>query len=395
MIVSRVRRTLVERKLVERGMRILAACSGGPDSTAMLFALARLAPDLGFTLCSASVNHGLREAAAAEVEIARKQAAMAFVDFYPLVLNLKKGAGIQLNARNGRYVALKNLATEIGADRIAVGHTQDDQAESVLMRLLRGAGIGGLAGTHPMRIDGVIRPLIDCRRNLVHRYAFSKCSEIVFDPSNADTRYERVRVRQNVLPLLERENPAIVRQLADLADDARDQQKTLYNHAQRLIIEACCDVSAQGSNKSAADSPVTPNAPEGPARMVLDVPDEPDRGRRGDSNRIAPGSVPVLRDESATVATEQQSPTERLHYDSNTLSKSVFRAAERATRRSALRLWIRGRTGIEPGRSHIEQVDRALKKKGEVWLPKGWVILVSRETITCLRRTSRLKKNGK
>jgi tRNA(Ile)-lysidine synthase len=312
MIVSRVRRTLVERKLLEREMKILVACSGGPDSAAMLFVLARLAPEFGFTLASASVNHGLRKSAAAEVEIAAIQAEKAGVPFYPLKIRLSKKTSVQANARKSRYAALKKLANEIGAHRIAVGHTQDDQAESVLMRILRGAGLGGLSGTDPHRSDGVIRPLIDCRRQKVQLYAYQKCSEIVQDPSNLDERYKRVRIRNTVLPALELENPAIVQHLADLADDARDQEKTIVLYAQNLLSEA--------------------------------------------------------------------------RNDSRTLSKSLLRKADRATRRAALRLWISSQTGVEPGRTHIEQIDRAIKRRGEIWLPKGWVVFITKDIVSCERQ---------
>lgn len=309
MIISRVRRTLVERKLLERGMKVLAACSGGPDSTAMLFVLARLAPEFGFTLASASVNHGLREAAADEVKIAARQAEKAGIRFYPLSIHLTKKTSVQANARNRRYAALKKLANEIGAQRIAVGHTQDDQAETVLMRILRGAGIGGLSGTDPHRSDGVIRPLIDCRRQKVHLYAHQRCSEIVQDPSNSDERYERVRIRNAVLPALALENPAIVRHLSDLADDARDQEKMIAFHAHNLLREAC--------------------------------------------------------------------------NDSRTLSKPLLRKVDRATRRAALRLWISAQTGFDPGRSHIEQIDRAMNRRGEIWLPQGWVVFITKDIVSC------------
>ena len=290
-------------------MKVLAACSGGPDSTAMLFVLARLAPDFGFTLASASVNHGLRQSAAKEVEIAARQAESAGVRFYPLKIRVNKKTSVQSNARNGRYAALKKLASEIGAHRIAVGHTQDDQAESVLMRILRGAGLGGLSATDPHRADGVIRPLIDCRRQKVHVYAHQRCSEIVQDPSNQDERYERVRIRNAILPILTMENPSIVRHLADLADDARDQEKTIVGCAHKLLREA--------------------------------------------------------------------------RNDSRTLSRTSLRTADRATRRAALRLWISSQTGVEPGRSHIEQIDRAMMRKGEIWLPQGWIVFITKDTVFC------------
>jgi tRNA(Ile)-lysidine synthase len=318
MIVSRVRRTLVERKLVDRGMSVLAACSGGPDSAAMLFVLARLAPELGFTLSAASVDHGLRESAPLDVEIARIQAEKAGVPFYPLKIHVKKGASVQVRAREERYAILRELADDLKAHRIAVGHTQDDQAESVIMRILRGAGLGGLSGTVPLRADGVIRPLIDCRRQEVHGYARQKCSKIARDPSNLDMTYERVRIREQILPALAKENPAIIQHLADLADDARDQEKALFSCAEQLLQEA--------------------------------------------------------------------------KKDSDSLSRSILRASDRATRRAALRLWVHQQTGIEPGRAHMELIDRALVRRGEIWLPKQWVVFVTKDAVVCKYRARAKKK---
>jgi tRNA(Ile)-lysidine synthase len=235
MIVSRVRRTLSDRHLVAKGMHVLAACSGGPDSTAMLYCLARLAPDLGFTLAAASVNHGLREAAAGEVAVAQRQAENIGIAFYPLQVTVASGPSVQAEARRARYHALKELAARIGAQRIAVGHTQDDQAETVIMRIMRGSGLEGLASITPLRADGVMRPLIDCRRAQVHAFARENSPEIVEDPSNRDPRFERVRIRHQLLPVLEAEDPAIRHHLADLADQARESARVSELRSQRLL----------------------------------------------------------------------------------------------------------------------------------------------------------------
>jgi tRNA(Ile)-lysidine synthase len=126
----------------------------------------------------------------------------------------------------------------LGADRVAVGHTQDDQAETVLARLLRGASIQGLRAIRPHRADGVVRPLIDCRRSLVHAFARGCFEQVAIDRSNADLRYERVRIRSHVLPVLEAENSALVRHLAQLADDAREHMQVIDRLADELFPRA-------------------------------------------------------------------------------------------------------------------------------------------------------------
>lgn len=234
-MIARVRRTLLERGLIAPGMRVLAACSGGPDSGAMLVALQRLSSELGFTLEAASVDHGLREGAKADLATARAQAAAAGVRFHALRVNVTGGASLQAQARQARYRALLELASHIGAARIAVGHTRDDQAETVVLRILRGSGLLGLRGIDPSRPDGVIRPLIDCRRAEVAAFAQRHCPEIASDPSNADRRFGRSRVRAEVLPVLEREDAAIVDHLAELAEEARALSEALRPSAEALL----------------------------------------------------------------------------------------------------------------------------------------------------------------
>ena len=238
MIVARVRRTLVERRLVASGDHVLAACSGGPDSVAMVHVLGRLARPLGLTLLVASVDHGLREGSADDVEAVGRLADSLGLPFRGLRVEVPPGASIQAAARAARYEALRGLAVEEGATRIAVGHTLDDQAETVLARMLRGSGVPGLAGVAPRRRDGVVRPLIDCRRSEVRAHVAHHGLPVVEDPSNADRRFERVRIRLDLMPALADEDPAIAEHLAGLADDARAIRGLLSSRGRRLVERA-------------------------------------------------------------------------------------------------------------------------------------------------------------
>lgn len=237
-MLGQVRRTIVARALIPPGARVLCACSGGPDSAALLVALARLAPELGFSVEAASVDHGLREQAARDVALARAQAESLGLPFHPLKVHVSLGGSLQAKARAARYAALQARAAELGATRIAVGHTRDDQAETVLLRLLRGSGLRGLGAIDPKRPDGVIRPLIDCDRTQVHQLARASFAEIALDPSNQDLRFERVRIRAHVLPVLLAEDPRLVRHLADLADEAREVRSPLRAAAVGLVERA-------------------------------------------------------------------------------------------------------------------------------------------------------------
>ena len=214
------------------------ACSGGPDSQALLSVLHALAGELGYRLTAASVDHGLRPEASTEIALAAELAAQLAVPFVSLRVKVADGASRQAAARTARYEALLQCAKAHGAQRIAVGHTLDDQAETVLARILRGAGVEGLGAVSPLRADGVIRPLIDCRRELVHGYVAELGLANAADPSNLDPRYLRVRVRHGLLPPLLQENPQLLQHLAHLADDAREAGELLSARAAAVLAQA-------------------------------------------------------------------------------------------------------------------------------------------------------------
>jgi tRNA(Ile)-lysidine synthase len=224
--------------LFEGARHVLVACSGGPDSQVLLSVLHALASQAGHTLSVAAVDHGLRAEAVEELSLARKLAEQLGLPFVLLSVTVPRRASRQGAARQARYAALLACATERGADRIAVGHTLDDQAETVLARILRGASVEGLAAVSPRRADGVVRPLIDCRRALVHAYAAELGLQIAHDPSNLDPRFLRVRVRQRLLPALLEENAQLPEQLAHLADDAREAAAFLHERAAAALAAA-------------------------------------------------------------------------------------------------------------------------------------------------------------
>lgn len=235
MLIARVRQTIEARGLIARGDAVLVGCSGGPDSVALTHVLSRLAAPLGFSLAVASVDHGLRPEAPVEVEGVGAFASSLGLPFYPLRVALPAGASLQATARHLRYGALQQTAEDIGASRLAVAHTQDDQAETVLGRLLRGAGLRGLGGIQPLRDDGVVRPLLDATRAEVLAHVEHFALPVVHDPSNRDPRFQRVRIRHGLLDGLKSEDPAVVSHLADLADDLRAVHAFMDDQAEALL----------------------------------------------------------------------------------------------------------------------------------------------------------------
>jgi tRNA(Ile)-lysidine synthase len=238
MITSTVRRTVRERALLSPGDHVLVACSGGPDSTTLLHVLHRLRSELGITLCAASIDHGLRPESVLEVEQVGAFASELGVPFYAARVDLTgEGVSIQARARDLRYRALQEMALSHRAGRIAVGHTQDDQAETVLARVLRGAGLRGLGGIEARRSDGVIRPLLDCRRSDLRAYAEERALPFLDDPSNHQRAFERVRIRHEVLPMLAAEDPRVVEHLCALSDEAAELNAYLDAQLPKLPLE--------------------------------------------------------------------------------------------------------------------------------------------------------------
>jgi tRNA(Ile)-lysidine synthase len=216
-LLTLVRRTLREEVRVERGDHLLVAVSGGGDSIALLHALARLAPKLGLRLSAHGVDHGLREEAALELDLAESLAARLGVEFSRSQVELGDRGNLQARARAARYAALRAAKAAAGARYVATAHHADDRAETVLMRLLRGAGPRGLAVLPPRAAD-LIRPMIRVRKPAVLAHLERHCLAYASDPSNGDSRFLRTRVRGELLPLLESMEPAVVEHLNALAD---------------------------------------------------------------------------------------------------------------------------------------------------------------------------------
>lgn len=222
--VARVRRAVaraLDRDNVLRpGERVVVACSGGPDSTALLDALARLAPPRGLDLHVAHVDHALRPGSAAEARPVAHLAAQRALPFHALHVAVAPGGSLQDHARTARHQALRALAAQLGATAVALGHTADDQAETVLMRALSGATPRALRAMG-LRDGLLARPLLRVWRAQTAAYCTALSLPVLDDPSNADPRFLRTRVRNQLLPALEEVFPAARRRLVALAEHQR------------------------------------------------------------------------------------------------------------------------------------------------------------------------------
>jgi tRNA(Ile)-lysidine synthase len=203
LVLDAVREAAVRRGLLEPGDHVLVGVSGGPDSVALLHALVRLRSELGLELTVCHVHHGLRPEADRDEAFVEALAVRLGCAAKVVRVRVPRGGGRSPEeaARLVRHAALARVARGVGAARIALGHTADDQAETVLMRVLQGAGPRGLAGI-PVRRGRIIRPLLEVDRASILAYLAAFDLEAVDDATNRDPRFLRNRVRHEILPLL-------------------------------------------------------------------------------------------------------------------------------------------------------------------------------------------------
>ena len=233
-VIEAVRRTVARYRLLPSGSRVAVALSGGADSVALTFVLRELAASDGFALAGlAHLHHGLRGIEADEDEAFCR----ALADRLRMPIEVERidvaaaardaGTSIEQAGHEARMGFYQRAASKLGASVIAVAHTKDDQAETFLLRLLRGAGPRGLSGMHP-RADQVVRPLLEASRADVREFLASRSEAFREDSSNSDRAIPRNRIRHELLPFLEgRFSPGIVDVLARAAAIAREDAEYL------------------------------------------------------------------------------------------------------------------------------------------------------------------------
>jgi tRNA(Ile)-lysidine synthase len=218
---------------IPSGDPVVVGCSGGPDSTALAFLVVEARPDLAVTLVH--VRHGLREDDADDACLVTEHARWLGVACEVVEVEVTVGGrGPEAAARDARYAALTAVCARLGGARLLVGHTADDQAETVLLRLARGTGTSGLGGMDPERPD-VVRPLLRLRRSDVRGFTVLEGLPTTEDPTNRDPAQPRARVRSRLLPELERVGPDPVGAIVRLADLARADAAALDRWAADVI----------------------------------------------------------------------------------------------------------------------------------------------------------------
>ncbi|TAN44874.1 MAG: tRNA lysidine(34) synthetase TilS [Nitrospirae bacterium] len=237
---DRIKATIKKYSMLVPGDRLLVGLSGGPDSVCLLTALCGLQKDLGTSVSAAYINHGLRPGEIpAEIAFCTALCTRLGVPFTVKAIEVKtyastKKKNLQEAARELRYAAFDEIMAETGANKLALGHNADDQAETMLMRLFRGSGMTGLSGIPPVR-NSIVRPLIETERTEIEKFlsdenlkagAHSGLSYVI-DSSNLKDEYLRNKIRRHILPELKKHNTELISTLARTADIMRDEERYL------------------------------------------------------------------------------------------------------------------------------------------------------------------------
>lgn len=305
-LMLEIKRYIEANQLIRPGDGVVVGLSGGPDSVFLLYALHTLQPRMGFTLWAVHVHHGIRGAEADRDEaFSEKLCAKLAVPFQAVHVTApayaeQQGLSLEEAARILRYEALETARqqlTEAPAAWIAVAHHLDDQAETVLHNLVRGAGLRGLAGMENRR-NHVIRPLLSIKREDILKWLKQYDIPYVTDSTNADPHYTRNRIRSTVLPELREINPEASAHIAHSAALLREADA--YFHALALqYVDAHATLTGAPDSANAVDRSAHAR-PKSPALPGPSVPlPEPGASARGTTPR-----PPALAENSAEGAAE-------------------------------------------------------------------------------------------
>lgn len=234
-MLERVTATVRRHGLVEPGQHVVVAVSGGADSVCLLHALHMLRRLLRIRVSVVHVDHRQRPESELDAAYVRRMADRLKLEsrIYRLEAELPPGASPEAWLREQRYLLFRHAMRDAEADRVATGHTADDQAETVLMRLIRGAALEGLAGIPPRR-DAYIRPLLEVRRSETEAFVRALGLRPRRDPTNEDRRFLRNVIRLDVLPAIERSTGREVRgAIARTAEAVRADVAFLEDAAER------------------------------------------------------------------------------------------------------------------------------------------------------------------
>lgn len=244
MLVSNAKKNILVHRLISKGSGVLVGVSGGADSVALLCVLQEIKQELGFELFAAHLNHGIRGAEAeGDRAYVGELCERLGVPLYEEALDIpavaaEQGQTLEQAAREQRYAFFERALKKFGAERIAVAHHMEDQAESIMLHLIRGSGLKGLTGMEYMR-GNIIRPFLDVHRRDIEKYLEEKGVSYCTDSTNLDRDASRNRLRLDVMPYIaEHINPAVTDALCSMAELLKADEKYLDDMAQKALDKA-------------------------------------------------------------------------------------------------------------------------------------------------------------
>ncbi len=243
--IGAVEKTLSDYNMLSAGDTVIVALSGGADSVSLLNALNSLKEKYSLTLKAAHINHNLRGAEAERDEnFVRKICAEKDIDLFVKSVDIKKVSenkkiSEELAGREERYKFFSELSEKYNA-KIATAHTADDNAETVIFNLIRGAGLNGVCGIKPVR-DNIIRPLIDLSREDVEIYCRENSIEFVTDSTNLTDDYTRNKIRRKIIPVMKEINPGLINTISEETKTFSDYNSYLELKIGKIIDDCVCE----------------------------------------------------------------------------------------------------------------------------------------------------------
>ena len=246
---DKVLKTIQKYNLIRSGDSIVIGVSGGPDSMTLLNVLINLKQKLGISkIVVATVNHMIREEAEEETKFVENFCESHGIEFYLKKVDVQgeaksKKTSTELAGRNARYDFFEEVLKKTGSNKIATAHNLNDNAETVLMNLLRGSGVSGLKGIEKIRDGKFIRPIIECKRSEIEQYCVDNKLNPRYDKTNNENTYTRNKIRNMLIPYIEENfNPNIVDSLNRLSTIATKEDEYIHkiveNSFKNIMITA-------------------------------------------------------------------------------------------------------------------------------------------------------------
>lgn len=253
-MIEKVKETIEKYKLLKKGDRVIIALSGGPDSIFLLHCLLALKPTYDLKLHIAHLNHSLRKEADNDQQFVKNLASSINISCNTTKVDVKLYArenklGIEDASRRVRYSFLKDLANSLGMNKIATGHTANDQVETLILRIARGTGLEGLALIKP-KTNNIIRPLIEIKREDIIESLEQNSIDYCIDASNYEPEYMRNFVRANIIPLLLELNPNVIEQVVNTREILEKEDSFLEEQTKKFFRKT---VKEQNTHKIILD----------------------------------------------------------------------------------------------------------------------------------------------